>query len=634
MKSLRIRVIGVFVIVLIILLLFCRIFYSVYLLKDMGTLLENAGLFIISVFVPILIASITLYLRLKPLEKYASGNSHYPEFSTEEKVKALDVFKEIPLIAVISSLMVFLAGAVTSSLSHPNVTYITLTVLYFIAAGFTASIQIIFSVDLITFKPRSMIEITTFEPGRSNMGLKRRDLLLSLSSLFFTLSLLIPAGYGFISNQNTTTNFTTATFFFQMGILAVIIFLIIASVQYTSSTVKWTEINWLAERLENTASGNQELSTRLNILQFDEIGFLTHNINRLLDNFRTLIERVKNITSAIVEKSSLSEESIGEASGTVEEVISSINEIENDADSLLKIVSRMDSVIKSVLSSLDDASKSVETQASFVEESSSAITEMTANIGSVSRISNQANDLARNLLKVAEEGEKRVLDTLNSMKEIQASSEEVKKAVNVISGIAAQTNLLAMNAAIEAAHAGESGRGFAVVADEVRKLAENSTINAKEIISHVTNMVEKIEKGVSLGESMGKAFVKISTDINQTSDLIQTISAAMEEQKAGADEILNSIESLIEATENIKTFFSAQLEKSQSLRNTFNSLESASGKILTELQEQSRDTQNLRDLINTLKSISLENTRAAKELEVLTGSMELPENQTGVKLVS
>jgi len=99
-----------------------------------------------------------------------------------------------------------------------------------------------------------------------------------------------------------------------------------------------------------------------------------------------------------------------------------------------------------------------------------------------------------------------------------------------------------LNAAIEAARAGEHGKGFAVVAAEVRKLAERSQVAALEIGELSTSSVEMAERaGHLLGEML--------PSINKTSDLVQEITAASEEQAAGVAQINSAMNQLNQVTQ-------------------------------------------------------------------------------------
>ncbi len=113
-----------------------------------------------------------------------------------------------------------------------------------------------------------------------------------------------------------------------------------------------------------------------------------------------------------------------------------------------------------------------------------------------------------------------------SVKSTVAAMKQIAQKISIIDDIAYQTNLLALNAAIEAARAGEHGKGFAVVAAEVRKLAERRRMAAQEIGTVASGSVE-------LAEKAGALLDEIVPSIKKTSDLVQEISAASQEQSFG-----------------------------------------------------------------------------------------------------
>ncbi len=212
----------------------------------------------------------------------------------------------------------------------------------------------------------------------------------------------------------------------------------------------------------------------------------------------------------------------------VEKLAQIITEVRSAADSL----SSASEEVSATAQSLSQASSE---QAASVEETSASIEQMSASIGQNTENAKVTDGMASKAAKEATEGGEAVKETVNAMKSIAGK-------IGIIDDIAYQTNLLALNAAIEAARAGEHGKGFAVVAAEVRKLAERSQVAAQEI-------GELAGGSVDMAERAGRLLDEMVPSINKTSDLVQEITAASEEQSAGVGQINTAMSQLNQITQ-------------------------------------------------------------------------------------
>jgi len=194
----------------------------------------------------------------------------------------------------------------------------------------------------------------------------------------------------------------------------------------------------------------------------------------------------------------------------------------------------------------------LETQSAAITESSAAIEQMIANTRSVSNTLSRNAQSVKDLQESAAVGQSGLNEVAEDFKEIARESESLLEINSVMQNIASQTNLLSMNAAIEAAHAGESGRGFAVVADEIRKLAESSSRQSKTIGGVLKKIKGSIDKITKSTENVMNKFEAIDGGVKTVAEQEHGILNAMEEQSAGSTQIMQAIAQVNDITGQVK----------------------------------------------------------------------------------
>ena len=347
---------------------------------------------------------------------------------------------------------------------------------------------------------------------------------------------------------------------------------------------------------------------------------IVEEINCRLDEHRRTAEKMTNVMNRLLGSMNIGNNlsrNIERSSVQISTIIKKSEQINSLTGNLNSRMSSSAEVVQSSGEQVNLLQDEIYQQNSALTESSAAVTEMTQSIGNVSNISRAKAEAAAKLIELSGLSRRKLQDTAAHFNEISGSVDKIVEISSIIDSIAAQTNLLAMNAAIEAAHAGESGKGFAVVADEIRKMAEGTAGNAKnisQIIGHVLKSIESTNYAVS--ETLESVDL-INDEIVTVVSAFNEISGSMSELSIGGDEIIRAVTELDRISSSVIDGFTKIKDSQIELRNHITGVEEISAEtsgaasdILFHVNEINETNRGIEDLSASLA----EGLRSTEEL--------------------
>lgn len=290
------------------------------------------------------------------------------------------------------------------------------------------------------------------------------------------------------------------------------------------------DLNRVSHALEEIASGEGDLTQRLEPRSDDEVGKLAENFNRFVGNMHTMVTTLSHVSSSLSEQARTTAQQAEERSQRISYQQDEINMVAT--------------AVNEMAAATQEIAGNAESTASHSEEA----------VGACAHGSSQVSQTQSSIQNLAKE----VQVATDVIQDLEAHGNSINTILSTIQDIAEQTNLLALNAAIEAARAGEQGRGFAVVADEVRVLSQRTHASTKEIQETIEMLQGTTKKAVGImgdsrlladtsvddANSAAASLTQIHSAVEQINDMATQIASAAEEQASVTTEITRNTEGI------------------------------------------------------------------------------------------
>ncbi len=307
----------------------------------------------------------------------------------------------------------------------------------------------------------------------------------------------------------------------------------------------------LEKSLAVLASGEGNYHDRIPTDLNDDFAFVSHLMNRALDNFYDVIVKLKAASAAI-------NRSIQDLSVSSQEIAATSNQ---QAAGVKEIITTMEDS--------DHLSKKVASQATEVAKIAEGTKEVV----------NTGFELIKQSLDKMEAIKEANGQSIQGIRSLGNKISNIWDIVNIINSIADQTKIIAFNAELEASSAGDAGRNFQIVATEIRRLADSTVNSTSEIKSRITEIqnssdhliisseegTAKIIAGWELSGKLRTLFEEILGTSEISAESATKIATSIGQQVVAFDQILMTLKQISSGIDNFVTSTASTTKLTRSL---------------------------------------------------------------------
>ncbi|MFC2615373.1 MAG: methyl-accepting chemotaxis protein [Treponema sp.] len=377
----------------------------------------------------------------------------------------------------------------------------------------------------------------------------------------------------------------------------------------------------LESMFEKIAAG--DLTDRVAVKRNNEIGRLMTNLNMAIEHTHTMLTVLKEEADKMTAIGSDLSSNMEETAAAVKQISSNATTVKEKALMQAAGVTETAAAGEQIQGKLNLLVEGIARQSESITQSSALITRTAENMLRINKILSQNDELIKTVYGQMKAGTDGARAANEFVKKIAERSEALLEASQVIQNIASQTNLLAMNAAIEAAHAGESGKGFAVVADEIRKLAEESNMQGKQIGAVIKESTEIIAQVSEAGIQAEKTFTDVYGLISNISEKEDSIVDLMREQEENGTQVLSAIETINKVTKDVSTASIEMLEGGKQIAEEMQKLAEITRETTDSMTEIASGAEQITDAVEEVVSITEQNKTSIDHLAQEVGKFRI-----------